>query len=212
MKNLTLLGIVLLMAMVACNPAKRQCRKADGLLARAVKKCPDLMKPVVQHDTVEVWLPGSASAGEGKYTQVEMDSLVMACSAIVGALQRSAADATDNARAANAKQATANSAVARLRSAVCNLETVTVADKDVLLKIWTENGQIKYWYNVLPRSARAAIVTTIPQVAMTGDCPPCEGVASWYRVGFWILLVILIGLIVIAYYLFSAPFERGQPY
>ena len=207
MKIVKLFALVALVAMVACNPAKRQCRKAEGLLAKAVKKCPSLLKPVVQTDTVTVWLTGSAAAGEAHYSQARMDSVVVSCSAIVGALRRSTEDATDRADDAEARAQKAQAAIAQLRSAICEIEPVTVAEGDLLLKIWTENGKIRYVYHVLPRSAKAVVKTTSAQVAFNGNCPPCDGVASWYRIAFWILAALILLMTWLGFTFLNAPFD-----
>jgi hypothetical protein len=89
-----------------------------------------------------------------------------------------------------------------MRSELCRLAPVNVADSLIELKIWTQGHALRYWYRVLPRVATAAVTTQVPQV-VSQACPPA-GVAHWYRTALWWTW----GLMVAAMLIFGAIIHR----
>jgi hypothetical protein len=170
---------VVMLGGTACGGPRKACRSAEGLLAKAVQKCPDLLKAHVEHDTVQVLIPGHGASGETGYTAADMDSVVAMCNDL---LNRALAEENNRAQLRNA---TANTerVVDRMRVQLCDLEPVTHADSLIQLKMWTANGKLQYWYRVLPRIVDVGVTTTVPQV-VAKDCPP-PGVAHWYRTALW---------------------------
>lgn len=186
-------GLLALMAMSCTGPRKalqRACAKAERHMAKAIYLCPDLLKPIVQHDTVEVLVQGGSAEGATGYTQADMDSLSKLCSELVAYAQSRASSARrelEEERRTKRTGKTTPDVVSRLRKSVCELEPVMHADSLITLKMWTEDGKLRYRYQILPRTAKAVTTHTSTQVAVQAPCPP-EGVASWYRTWFWALL------------------------
>jgi hypothetical protein len=79
--------------------------------------------------------------------------------------------------------------VQRMRAHLCDLDPVQVNDSALNLRIWTQNGQLRYWYHVLPQVVKTQVKTVQAQV-VAKECPP-PGVASWYRTAFWWLVALL---------------------
>lgn len=169
----------------ACSTTRKACERANGHMAKAVQMCPDLLTAKERVDTVTVYLPGSAGAGEGSYTQAEMDSVAHLCSTLLAAAQRKVGEAY----AANRKESAVEPLVQRMRANLCDLQPVELNDSALILRIWTERGQLRYYYHVLPQVAKAPVKSVVAQV-VTKECPP-EGVASWYRTAFWWLVALL---------------------
>jgi hypothetical protein len=206
-------GLLALMAMSCTQPrkaAQRACAKAERHMAKAIYKCPDLLKQHVQHDTVTVYLPGTTDQGETGYTQADMDSMMHLCGELMARVQ-------ERARIANQKVATLESEkeyrretlrqaqgdiTKRMRMALCDLEAVTVTDSLLHLKIWTEGGKLKYWYNVLPRTAQAAVTTVTTQVA-TKECPPAGVASGWRTYAITITSLLLLALVIVGLMVFQ---------
>lgn len=180
-----LLAYLMLLGGTACDGPRKACRKAEGLMARAVQKCPELMQLQERIDTVVVVVPGAVDSGSTGYTQADMDSVEALCSTLLNrALQQQQRPAA---------QPTMERVVERMRTHLCDLEPVELRDSVLALKIWTEAGELRYWYQVEPRKATTTVRTVHAQVAAK-PCPPA-GVASWYRTAFWILAsLLLLGL------------------
>lgn len=195
-------GFVLLAT--ACGGPRKACRKAEGMLAKAVLKCPELLENRTTHDTITVVVPGKAGAGERGYTQAHMDSLARLCSEL---LARAQDRSTARGKELHALQ-TAEPVVQRIREEVCRFDAITVADSSLMLKIWSEGGKVRYWYYVLPQVRKQVVSTTHPQV-VAKQCPP-PGVASWYRTAFWWLAVFLLLGFGTVVWLFANVIMRGN--
>lgn len=162
-------ALVLLITLASCSLEKKVAKDeiaADKLLSEAIQKNPNILIPQVRVDTVVMWTKAEAGAGGRYYSQQSMDSLATICAGIV-AQYRNKADAAEGR--------------ARLTDALCRFETVTVADTALLLKIWAEDGKVRYWYNVLPQRTQK-VIHTPTRVIQTN--PPREADSRW-RPGFW---------------------------
>jgi hypothetical protein len=158
---LVVIGLVLfVVAFSRCNPTARQCRKAEQLIAKAVYKCPEAMTPQVRVDTVIMYTKPEAGAGERRYSQASVDSLATICAVLL----RNNVDTVEVIR--------------RIVLNACAFDAITVADSSLLLKIWSENGRVRYWYNVLPQRVQAVVTTPIRTIA-SKPCPPVSRVRSW---------------------------------
>lgn len=150
-------------------------------MARAVQKCPELMQPMVRIDTVTVLVPGASDTGSTGYTQADLDSVAALCLDLLEQ-QRPVVDSTP--------RTPTQVLVDRMRVQLCDLEPVELQDSLLNLKIWTQGGELRYWYEVEPRLVKAPVTTVVPQV-VANPCPPA-GVASWYRTAFWILATLIL--------------------
>jgi hypothetical protein len=158
---LVVMGAALVVvAFSGCNPAARQCRKAEAKLADAIHLCPSIMLPEVRVDTVIMYTKPEAGAGERRYSQASVDSLATICAVLL----RNNVDTVEIIR--------------RIVLNACAFDAITVADSSLLLKIWSENGRVRYWYNVLPQKVQA-VVTTPTRTIETKPCPPVSRVRSW---------------------------------
>ena len=181
--------VALLLVLASCGPAK-QCRRASGMVARATRICPELLRAQTEVDTIPVVMPGSAGSGAGVYSAAQMDSVLAACQQ----LAYSAAEHADML----APTPESTTAVRTLRTNLCSFDRIVVADTHLLLQIWAENGQVKYWYHVLPRIGHAVVKTTVPQVVIGNGAMP-TGVASWYRWAFWLIVLAIAAYIVVRF-------------
>ena len=146
--------------------AARKCAKAESRIKEAIELCPSVMTAKVERDTIVVYTEPSAGAGERSYSQASMDSLATICSRLVSKYR------------AKADSAITHDEVRYLTRALCDFETITVADTNLLLKIWTEKGKVRYFYNVLPRTILVPTEKAV-RTFTTEPCPPQGRVKSW---------------------------------
>jgi hypothetical protein len=197
--------LIVLLLLAACTlPRKaeeRGCRRADQLMAKAVMKCPTLLNAQVKVDTVVVYTEAKAGAGETTYSQQQMDSLFLICSDVVERYQDyiKRADQIDSGHVAYYTQ--------KLRAKVCAFEPITVAENELLLKIWAENGKVRYWYNVLPQKTTKVISTPTRTIAAQAPCAPV-GVSSGWRTAFFIQLLLLVIVLLLGRLLLKAPLQH----
>jgi hypothetical protein len=151
---------LLVVALAGCDEQKRQCRKAEQLIAKAVYKCPEAMTPQVRVDTVIMYTKPEAGAGERRYSQASVDSLATICAVLL----RNNVDTVEIIR--------------RIVLNACSFDTINVMDSALVLRIWSENGRVRYWYNVLPQRVQATVTTPTRTIA-TKPRPPVSRVRSW---------------------------------
>lgn len=175
----------MLLLTTACGGPRKACRKAERHIARAVYMCPEVLEARVRRDTVTITLPGAVDSGSAALDSVNVDSLMAACAQLAEAL----AAERDLYAAAVAQRPT--EVVRTIQRQLCQFATITVADTNLLLKIWAEDGQVRYWYNVLPQQVQVPVVTQETVVNPGNNCPP-PGVAPWYRTFFWLLMALLL--------------------
>jgi hypothetical protein len=158
---LVAIGLVLLViAFTRCNPKARQCRKAEAKLADAIHLCPEIMLPQIKTDTIVLYTKPEAGAGERRYSQASVDSLATICAVLL-------CNNVDTVEI-----------IRRIVLNACAFDTINVVDSALVLRIWSQNGRVRYWYNVLPQKVQAVVTTPIRTIA-TKPCPPVSRVKSW---------------------------------
>lgn len=191
--------LFLLVVLAACSQprkaAERGCRKANRHMAKAIMLCPDLLRTEARVDTVTVVVAGATDSGQTGYTAADMDSITAICNDLLNTMMVRDVRKSDELEE---RERT----IARMRTELCRLSPVNVADSLIELKIWTQGHALRYWYRVLPRVATAAVTTNVPQV-VSQACPP-PGVAHWYRTALWWTW----GLMVAAMLIFGAVIHR----
>jgi len=150
---------------IAAAKVAKACAKADVKMADAIHLCPSIMLPEVRVDTVVMYTKPEAGAGQRVYSQASVDSLATICAQLL----RANVDTVEVVR--------------RLVQRVCTFDTINVEDSALLLKIWTQDGNVRYWYNVLPQKVQA-VVTTPTQTINAKPCPPAAPrVRQWGWIG-----------------------------
>jgi len=160
---------------IAAAKVAKACAKADVKMADAIHLCPSMMLPEVRVDTVVMYTKPEAGAGQRVYSQASVDSLATICAQLL----RNNVDTVEVVR--------------RLVQRVCTFDTITVEDSALLLKIWTQDGKVRYWYNVLPQKVQAVVITPT-QMINAKPCPPVvPRVKSWGWL--WAVLMFCVGFI-----------------
>ncbi len=159
-----ILAAFVVLCFTGCDIQAKHCRQAEAKLADAIHLCPSIMLPQVRVDTVTIYTKPEAGTGERLYSQASMDSLATICAHLLS----NNVDTVEVVR--------------RLVQRVCYFDTITVADSALLLKIWPEDGKVRYWYNVLPQKMQA-VVTTPTRTINATPCPPVPRVRSWGWIG-----------------------------
>ena len=173
------------MCMAACSSPRKACRQGERLWAKAVYKCPQLL--VARIDTV--YLAGDTLRDTLRYAPVATDSLLSACDSLRAAVEVLALNSLKQTERLGAQLKKVR-ALNQVRGNACQLEPMNVFTKDYDLSIWTDVlGTIRYDLVLHPRKV---------------PCPPCvttksepvtevkEGVATWYRTAFWLLLLAVV--------------------
>jgi hypothetical protein len=191
-----LLAIAVLL--VACNP----CRKAQGLLNKAVRICPEMAQ--LRTDTLRTTLPGDSTAGNVDYYGEDLDSVAAACSQLQEALlaerelYRISIDAASRVVLRTRLQvdslkkvlASKRTAVDRLRGDLCLFPSVYDSTALHRLRIWSIPSGMDYDLLDYPREVEQ--VHTVPQVT--------QGPVIIRRHGPWWLWLWAIGASVLAAY------------
>jgi hypothetical protein len=167
--------------LVGCDASKRACRKAEGMVAKATLLCPELLAERSRTDTITVVLPGISGEGTVSFDAVAMDSLPV--------ILRPRDIPTHDAQADHPQQ------LQQLRSSLCTLRPVQVHDSLLDLRIWTENGAIRYTYAVHPRIALRTVTTTTPTIKPREE--HTTGVHPMYRTAFWVVALLPIALLIL---------------
>ena len=185
-----ILAVLLVMLFSGCNPAKQADRKAyrdavkaRALVAEAITLDPSILQTDVRVDTIVVYTEPSAGVGQRTYSQASMDSLAVICSRLVSKYRN------------KADSAALHKEIRYLTSGLCDFETITVADTNLLLKIWAEDGSVRYWYNVLPRVIKVPTKTSELTVT-TNPTPAQKPERGWGHV-WWLLFIIGLILVVL---------------
>ncbi len=167
--------------LVGCDASKRACRKAEGMVAKATLLCPELLAERSRTDTFTVVLPGSSGNGSVPFDAVAMDSLPV--------ILHPHDAPSDDAQADHPEK------LQRLRTSLCSLRPVQVHDSLLDLRIWTQDGVIRYAYSVHPRVALRTVTTTTPTVVLREE--RTSGVHPLYRTAFWVVALLPIALLIL---------------
>jgi hypothetical protein len=202
------LAVLMLASCVSPRKAKqRDCNTADRLIARAIAKCPGVLKP--DSTKVPFHLPGDSAQADARYTDPEIDSLLAACEQFAAALasERELYLALELERAAAGqagKQVPGlpttlptpqrTKAIDRIREEACAFEPITASTMLCeAVVVPGHNGPLLQLEQLPLDSILKAQCP--PQVAFA----PCEKshVSSNWIVGFFILLILCIALALI---------------
>lgn len=149
MRKLLAIAVLLL---VGCSP----CRKAQGLLNKAVRICPEMAQ--LRTDTLRTTLPGDSTAGNVDYYGEDVDSVAAACVQLQEALlaerelYRISIDAASRVVMRTRLQvdslkrvlAGKRTAVDRLRGDLCAFPSILDSTAEFRLRIWWTPEGVKY--------------------------------------------------------------------
>jgi|GEM_PF-6799824 hypothetical protein len=174
---------------------ERDCRKAERIMARAEVRAAQRCPLAVVRDSVR--LEPDTTMGGGTWSEhVDVDSVLEACAAYAAAVSME----RDRLRQAGTRVVervvTRPSTVAlrNLQEASCKWEPFAV--ENTYTRVHLRPGPD----GPLVMLEQKAVSLPCPPVVKVPSCPPSDGVASWYRTGFWTLLsVILLVLFAFAF-------------
>lgn len=197
-----LLAVAVLLAAACSSPRKaseRACAKAAKYRAKAIWLCPQAL--VMDSAEVRFQLPGDSATHTARYTEPQVDSLIAACAQYAEAL----AAERDLYQAAMQQQLTlAHEGVVRSETTK-KQHGGSKAAQEALLRIREEACHFEPleatvgYCRARVRPGGSAPLLTLEQLPMdvvaSAPCPPqlgeprvADGVARWYRTGFWIVL------------------------
>lgn len=198
---LTLIGIGLIaLCMAGCNPADKQkrkyeklCKEAEALVAKAVYMCPGILDAQVRTDTVVMYTEAKAGAMVRTYSQASVDSLASMCIDLL---------ALQSARTAKADSALVLAQSQRITRYVCNVDTTTVDNDQVLIRAWVDKGEMGLFWVLHPQRLDTTIRTPTRNVNTTPSTPAEPSrVRSWAWL--WSIPAFVLGL-------FFGSFMRGS--
>jgi hypothetical protein len=181
-----LAAIALLLLLCACGGPRKACRKAQQHMARAAWLCPQVLRP----DTATTTLPGdTATTPPMAYTAAQMDSVEAACQQLAEALAAerelyAALYSTPPRQPLPVNTPPVQAALARIRTAACQYAPFHYQHE--LFTLRATGGETP-GITVLVHDR--VLRTECPPVLNMGQTPPTHGVAAWYRVGFWVLVL-----------------------
>ena len=194
MKRCTTILIMCVAFLAACNTPRKACRKADRLIARAVWKCPDVLK----QDSATVITKPDTATFRAQPAEVATDSLLEACRQLNMGLMVATWDppqpkSGEPGRAAPAqvpstRKPSVSPAVKRVQASACAWKPFTEVFGRIVIEVKNQGGE-------------PLLVVTDPGNTMKVPCPPVvsktviTGVAEWYRTFFWMV----IGVFVLAF-------------
>jgi hypothetical protein len=208
-RSLTPLSLVgLLVLMSACSTPRKACRRADRLVAKAVYQCPDILR--AKTDTVYVQLPGDTLLAEVQWSDslVDTDSLLAACDSLRRAVEVLALNSLNQSERLQDKvtrMRRVNDAAARLQREACRVEPLEIDRTDFTLKVWQDpsTGKLNAQVNVRPRTVPCPETT----IQVNPGNATVTGVARWYQLGFWLLLLVIVTYLVARF----IPWVNGLP-
>ena len=204
--TIPLVGLLVLSS--ACSTPRKACRRADRLVAKAVYQCPDILR--ARTDTVYVQIPGDTVLTEVQWSDslVDTDSLLAACDSLrraVEGLALTSLSQSERLQHQLRKANRTNAALHALQMQACRVEPLEMERTDFTLKVWQDptTGKLNAQVNVRPR--------TVPCPETTIQVNPgnanVTGVARWYQLGFWLLLLVIVTYVVARF----IPWVNGLP-
>jgi hypothetical protein len=93
-----------------------------------------------------------------------------------------------------ARQRRVNEATARLQREACRVEPLEMERTDFTLKVWQDpaTGKLNAQVNVRPRTVPCPETT----IQVNPGNATVTGVARWYQLGFWLLLLVMVTYLV----------------
>lgn len=185
-------ALLLLLLLTSCGLTRTPCERADRRLGRAIALCPERL----QADTALVRLPGdSATLPAPAYAHLDVDSLEAACVQLAEALRAErdlyAAMMLAAPRPGDPVEnytAPVRRAAAAVRAQACRYAPFTYEHE-----LFTVIGRGGDAPNLQVRVKDRAVATPCPpKVEMTRR----EGVATWYRTFFWVLIAVVVAYLV----------------
>lgn len=204
-----LIAVAVLLATACSSPRKaseRACAKAEKHRARAIWLCPQML--YMDSANVRFQLPGDSTTAISHYTDPLVDSLLAACEQYAAALATERelyriafTDRIDQSDPALATPATAphspaqRHATDRIRQQVCQFKPFTATTGLCVATVRPGANGPMLALEQLPVDTIAQ--APCPPQLQPSTCPTCSGVASWYRWGFWCLLLIVLALLML---------------
>lgn len=166
---------------------------AESYIKKAIELYPDVIKPVVQVDTITVVSPAVVIKERIGYSQASVDSLRQIC--------------TDLLQAAKAENKV--KVVERFRQSVCHFDTARFYKDPLDIMVWVEDGAIQLAAVKHAEGLDTAVVTSTRTIS-TDPCPPVETVRikSQFWLGFVLGIVATLGLW--AFFRFMARSNRYE--
>jgi hypothetical protein len=168
----------------ACISPRKACRKADRLLARAVWKCPDILR----QDSATVTTRPDSARIQAMPGRTDLDSLLAACNTLNAALMAARSDfptqppSTAPVAAVRVRHTpSVHAAVAKMQRAACDWQPFTEHFGRITVEVRNQDG--------VP-----LLLLSDPGETKKVPCPPTvnktvvTGVAEWYRTFFWVLI------------------------
>lgn len=181
MRRCTTILLMCVAFLSACSTPRKACRKADRLIARAVWKCPEVLK----HDSATAVIPPSSAILAPEPATIDLDSLLTACAALNAALMaEQAAAPRPKFVPAGTKPNTSlgvHTAVRAIQSAASPWDSFTQQVGRITVTVKNFHGT-------------PLISVEDPGTTVRVPCPPVvsrvevKGVATWYRTFTWAVL------------------------
>lgn len=201
MKRCTTILIMCVALLAACNTPRKACRKADRLIGRAVWLCPD----VLSRDSATVVTKPDSAKFQAEAGLVDVDSLLAACAALNSALMASQNAIQPREPVSITPLSIRNSkvirAVASIQHAACDWQPFTDHFGRITVEVKNLGG--------------TPLLTVIdPGETTKVPCPPTvnkvvvNGVATWYRTFFWVVICLVL-ILFVGFLLFAATHHAG---
>lgn len=211
-----MLLIVLPLLLSSCSlfrpSPERQCRKAEGHIAKALRICPEAAN--LRTDTLTIHLPGDSSSGERLWTDADLDSVLAGCQQLREALdaerqlteitngvasrivsrQQRALDSLRTALATKGRTSAGGEGVDRLRRSLCRFPDIHDSTELYELRITYSDSGPLYTIHVFDRTASVAHTT---QPIVRGPVTVQDSANGWLVAGTilggigWLVAVVL---------------------
>lgn len=201
-------GLVALMLAACSSPRKaseRACRKAEKHWAKAVWLCPKILS--MDSATVTFVLPGDSVATTARYNEPIVDSVLKACEEYALAvmherdsLRRQLLGDTGQVEDSSlvngfgtrrgTSPAPSSQRQEKLREFLCLFEPIVANTELCYAQVRPgPNGPL---LTLEQKEYREVVKAPCPPVALPPPCPPCDGVASWWRTVAIVLAILLL--------------------
>lgn len=175
----------------SCALVQTPCERADRRIGRAIALCPKRL----QADTATVQLPGdSATLSAPAYAHLDVDSLLAACAQLADALA-----AERDLYAAMMQKPPAPGAPVEHYTAPVRRAAAAVRAQACRYEPFTYEHEL---FTVIGRGGEAPnLQVQVKDRRVATPCPPKvemvrrEGVATWYRTFFWVLVATVVAYI-----------------
>jgi hypothetical protein len=166
--------------LAACSSSRKACRRAEGMIQKAVRICPEAAQ--LRTDTVVITVPGDSVTLEAAYIQPDRDSLRAVIAQLSEALDAERQLATVDIASAKART---RRSLDRVRKNVCWFEPMTIESETARGIISVDSaGQVhaKCWCKPQRRTAEVT-----RQNVIAGKVEVHGGIPWWM----WLLVALL---------------------